>query len=417
MYARVRAFLGALVLSFVVPARADAAPSPAGAPAAKGQIRVGLLAATSGPFAGEGGDIVAGFRYFLATHGDRLGGFRVDLRTGDEGPTVDTALAVAHQLVEQDAVDVIVGVANSDAAYGIADYIDDRKKPLVIAGAGADELTQGKARKTLFRVQHTSSQDVMPLGNYACRKLHVRRVALVAADYTYGWESAGGFARTFTDAGCRIVQEQYVAPDGADFAAAVAKIDRSADGVFAAFSGQNAVKFVAAYRDGGLKVPLLGTTSLTDERFLNAERESAVGIYTGAHYAATLPNPDNIAFRLGYQSLEAQPVSSYAENGYVAAQALADALSRVSGGPIKADAVLAELRRVQIDAPRGPVRFDDLQQAVNDVFVRRVRQLGGRWRNDVVTAFSGVSQFWKYDPKRYLAFPTYAKLKGTWARP
>ena len=49
--------------------------------------------------------------------------------------------------------------------------------------------------------------------------------------------------------------------------------------------------------------------------------------------------------------------------------------------------------------------------------LRRVRQLGGRFRNDVIETYPNVSQFWQYDPQRYLALPPYSKMKGAWARP
>ena len=43
--------------------------------ASKGMFRIGLLDPSTGPLAAEGGEVDAGFRYYLATHGDQLGGF------------------------------------------------------------------------------------------------------------------------------------------------------------------------------------------------------------------------------------------------------------------------------------------------------------------------------------------------------
>ncbi len=86
-------------------------------------------------------------------------------------------------------------------------------------------------------------------------------------------------------------------------------------------------------------------------------------------------------------------------------------------GPVRSDALAAALREVQFDAPRGPLHFDAFGQIVNDVYIRRVTQMGGRYRNDVIATYHAVSQFWRYDPQSYLQFPPYAKLKGTWVRP
>jgi branched-chain amino acid transport system substrate-binding protein len=385
--------------------------------ASKGTIRIGLLDPSTGPLATEGGEVDAGFRYYLATHGDQLGGFGIELRTGDEGSSVEEALAVAHQLIEQDAVDAIVGVVSSADAYGIASYIDETKKLLVITGAGADELTQGAAQKTIFRVAHTSSQDVMPLGDYLCHRMRLRTAAIVAADQPYDIEASGGFARAYTDAGCRVLQEVYEPSGTTDWSQVAGKIDKRVQVVFTSVTIADAVGFLNAFRTAGPHAALASDGTLTDERVLLQERERAIDVMSGLHYAATLTTSTNVAFRSGYEQLTNRPVSQYVENGYVAAKMLDAALDKLGAGPVKIDALLVALRAVQLDAPRGPVRFDRYQQAVNNVYIRRVRQVGGKFRNDVIETFPAVSQFWQYTPERYLQLPTYAKLKGTWARP
>ncbi len=382
------------------------------AEAAKGVVRVGLLDPIDGTYAREGREVDSGFRYYLATHDDALGGFHVELRTADEGDSAGSALASAHELVEQDAVDAIVGLVTSKDALGVADYLDALKKPIVITSAGADDLTQ-VARTSFLRVSDASSQDTMPLGDYACRRLGKRNAAIVAVDSPFGTESAGGFARTYTEAGCRIVQETYVGDDP-DWNAVAAKIDRHADLVFVSFSSASAPRFLEAYRASGPKTTIVGTGLITDELVLGEERDTALGAITALHYAATLSNPENEAFRVGYEALGGHPVSHLVENGYVAAAAISAALEKLPAGPIKGDALAASLRAVTLHAPRGELHFDPTGQVVDSVYIRRVRQVGGRYRNDVIATYPNVTQFWHYDPERYRALPSYAKLKGTW---
>ncbi len=162
-----RVVLATLIVLCCVPARFDGATVTA---PDKGSVRVGLLDTHSGYYEPEGEDVDAGFRYFLATHDDELGGFRVELRTADENEY--GALASARQLVQVDMVDAIVGLVRSSDALLVASYLAERKTPLVIAGAGADALTQSEAQKNFIRVAHTSSQDDMPLGR---DRGHVRR--------------------------------------------------------------------------------------------------------------------------------------------------------------------------------------------------------------------------------------------------
>jgi branched-chain amino acid transport system substrate-binding protein len=119
---------------------------------------------------------------------------------------------------------------------------------------------------------------------------------------------------------------------------------------------------------------------------------------------------------LGYERLTGNPMTYFVENGYVAAQALADALARVPGGDFRSGNLAAQLRADAFTAPRGPVRFDAYQQVVDNVYIRRVEQIGGRYRNEVIATYRGVSQFWRFDPQKYLQLPTYTSLKGTWVK-
>lgn len=181
---------GAAVLAFL---SVLFAPLPSGGadgvPGNRGTVRIGLLMPWTGLLKRIGGDTDGGFRYYLAAHGDRLGGFKVEMRAGDEGDSVASALQSAHQLVEEDKVDVIVGIATTQDAYGVVDYLTARKTPVIVAVAGADGLTQD-SRTMLIRDAHTSSQDTMPLGDYACRRLGKRTAAMLSVDDEYGAEAA-----------------------------------------------------------------------------------------------------------------------------------------------------------------------------------------------------------------------------------
>jgi branched-chain amino acid transport system substrate-binding protein len=394
-----------------------AVPAPCPAALDKGAIRIGLVTPVTGPYAPLGLDVDNGFRYYLATHGGRLGGFRAVLKDADEGNSLATALENTRELVEQGGVDAIVGVVNSSVAYGMRGYLTARREPLIIATAGADDLTQGDANDNVFRVADTNSQATMPLGDFACRRLHMRTVAMIAVDYPLGWEAAGGFARTYTQAGCRIVEEAYVPAQTGDWRPFLRNAGHGAAAVFAAIDGPDAVRFLSAYREAGPKLPLFAWGGLTDERILGAEGRLAAGVVTGLHYAATLPGSRNTRFRRGYEALTGHPVSQIVENGYVAAAVLDEALSRIPASGLTSSTLAHALRAVHLDAPRGPVSFDAFRQAIDNLYVRRVSIVGGKARNEVIATYPGVSQFWRYPAARYLAWPRYAKLKGTWVRP
>ena len=392
------------------------APALAAAPE-RGTFTVGLLNPSTGPFAALGSDVNAGFQFYLDRRHGMLAGFRIATKTGDEANSTDAALAKAHEFIEQDHVNAIVGIVNSAVAYGISDYVDRQKTPLILTVAGADGLTQAKANPSTFRVSYTGSQDAMPMGDYACNRLKQKTAVAVGLDYAFGWEAVGGFARTYTDSGCRIVQEIYAPLGTQDWAPFVSRIDKNASVVYAAIAGADSIRFLSAYHDFGLTAPIVGHGALTDEQILGAEGKNAEGIVTALHYSAALPNAVNVRFKRDYEAATHKRVSQYVEDGYAAAQVIEAALAKLPAGTVKTDAFEAALRGVRVDAPRGPLRFDSRGQAVYNVYVRRVQKTKTGYENALLTTYLDVTQFGRYDPRAYLAGDPYAKRKGTWVKP
>ena len=61
------------------------------------------------------------------------------------------------------------------------------------------------------------------------------------------------------------------------------------------------------------------------------------------------------------------------------------------------------------DSPRGPVKLDDYGNAIGNSFIRRIEMKDGKLVDTIVKTYSAVSQFWTYDPSRFLARPVYSR--------
>ena len=76
-------------------------------PAAHAQdtIKVGVIAAFSGPFADYGRQIEAGMKAYMKEHGDTVAGKKIELITRDtNGPAPEVAKRLAQELVTRDKV-------------------------------------------------------------------------------------------------------------------------------------------------------------------------------------------------------------------------------------------------------------------------------------------------------------------------
>lgn len=393
------------------PSEPDAADAAGREPA---RVTIGLLNPLTGPFAALGEDVNDGFALYLEEQGGRLGGLEVELLIEDEANDPAIAREHAERLVEQGEVDVVAGFVNSGVAYAAAPVFVEAGVPLIVTVAGADDLTQRDAEDSVFRLSYTSSQDAMPMGTYACAELGYERAAVVALDYAFGWEAAGGFSLAFEDAGCDVVEEIYVPLDEQDWTPFVQQIDDDVDAVWAVVAGPDAIRFTQAYADVGLQAPLIGLGTLTDEEVLAQQQSLADGIVTTLHYSRALGSPENAAFVAAFEDAYGRTVSRYAEGGYAAAMVI-DAALAAADAPTRA-ALIDALGQVEVAAPRGPLHFDAFGQAVYQVYVRQVVETPDGWENEVIEALEDVSQFWTYEPERFLAAPRFEERKGSWAR-
>lgn len=100
---------------------ASAAPPSAAAAASHGELKLGILANTSGPFAAIGDDMNRATELYLEQHGGSLGGFKFTVIREDEGASPADALSKARKLMQQDHVDVLMGIVLSSTALALRD--------------------------------------------------------------------------------------------------------------------------------------------------------------------------------------------------------------------------------------------------------------------------------------------------------
>lgn len=396
------------VVVFVVLAGAQAVSQTS----ARAPIKVGFLAPLSGPYVQNGRDILNGFLLALDEMGYQAGGRPVELIIEDDEAIPAVGLTKARKLIERDKVHLMAGTLLSSTGYALAPYIDAMKVPMVYPVVSADDLTQRKRSKWIVRTGWTASQPNHAFGEYAYRVLGRRKVATVSLDYAFGWESVGGFERTFEEAGGSVVQKIWCPVSVHDFAPYLAQISRDVDAVYALVLGRAALQFMRQYQEFGLKtrVLLIGGGTTTDEHVLPFMGDEAVGVITALHYSAALDTPANRKFAAAYRARYKKVPSYYSESMYSGARWLAAAAEAVHGNVEDAEAFLQALRNVRVvDLPRGPVRLDEYGSPIENVYVRKVERVNGELQNTVIETFPAVSQFWKYNPADYLQQPLYSR--------
>ncbi len=400
--------LGAIVLL----AFAAGPGAPVETRAQGGPIRIGLLVPLTGAFAATGKDMLAGTELSLDEIGRQAGGRKIELIVEDTEGNPSTAMTKARKLVEQDKIHVLTGGLLASTGYALHPYVDGQKIPATYPVMASDDLTQRKPAHWVVRTGWTTSQPMHPFADWVLKNTKYRKVVTIGMDYAFGWETVGGFQRTFEEGGGQIVQKVWTPLNTNDFAPFLAQVKRDADAVLALFVGRLALQFVKQYETSGLKekMPLLGGGTTTDESVLPQMGDEAIGTLTALHYSAALDTPANVKFARAFEARAGKSASYYSEACYTNARWIAEAIKAVNGRVEDREAFLAALRKVDLkDAPRGPLSIDRMGNPVQNIYVRKVEKVGGKLQNTVIATYPAVSQFWKYNPEDYLKAPLYTR--------
>jgi branched-chain amino acid transport system substrate-binding protein len=357
-------------------------------------VKVGVLAPLSGVYASLGTNKVNGIKMLFDEKGMKVGGRAVQLVIEDSEAKPQEGLRKARKLVEQDNVDVLLGVISSAVGNAIKQYAGRAKKVWITTGAAADDIFK-KANNNpyAFRASLSTWQANHPMGTWLADKGY-KRVFVAGPDYAMGHQSVDAFLKTFEEKGGKQVGSSYPSLGTTDYAPYLAEIKRAnPDLVYATFAGSDAVRFVQQYAAFGLKdaIKLAGYGYLVSEDAILAQREAAIGVYSTLNWAYGIDTPRNKEFVAKYRKdYKAIPtVDSVA--GHVGAAVVWDSFNRLGGKADSQEALSKAVEATKIDTPHGPISFDpETHNVIQNIYIREAVKDGDEIHNKVVAEFKAV---------------------------
>ena len=375
-------------------------------------VRVGFLTVRTGALAAGGKQMEEGINLFLKERNYTLAGRKVELIVADTGGSPPQARAKVQELVEKNHVHVIIGPLATFEALAIDDYMKQAQVPLVTPTSAAqkDLAQQGQSDYVVHAVG-TAAQPMHVLGDFAARKLGIKTVASVADDFTYGHEGSAGFQAGFEEAGGKVVQKLWPPLNVGDYGSYVGQIKGGVDGVYAGFAGVNGLRFLKQYAEFGMtKTPVFGNPTCVDEGVLRNMGDEALGVYSASWYSAEIDTPENKRFVAAVMKEYNVVPGFYTVGTYVAGMQLEAALKIVKARVEDKAAFVKALHEARLEAsPIGPIRIDSYGKPVLNIYVRKVERKDGRLVNSIVATYPDVTQFWNFDPKKFLAAPVYSR--------
>jgi branched-chain amino acid transport system substrate-binding protein len=353
-------------------------------PALADPVRLGFIAALSGPFGAIGADQRRGLDLALEHLGGRIGGQPVEIAAADSRGVPATAVQEASRLIERDRVQIVTGGTASNEIMAMVPPITRAGRIFLGSNGGPSPLAGAECNENYFSVAFQNDEWSAGMGAYMAQA-GVRRAYLIGMDYQAGRDHLAGARRGFAG---EVVAEVYTPQAQMDFAAELAQIRAARpDGVFAFYPGAAAVAFVKQYAQSGLgrTIPLFSNPGLSDPLLFAAQGEAAVGIVISGSYASEADNPQNRRFVADFRARHGRDPSTFAAQQYDAL-ILLDAAVREAGGVDDIAKLRAALRRADFRSVRGEFRFNRNQMPLQRTLIQRVdRRADGLFLAPVAT--------------------------------
>ncbi|HUF21948.1 MAG TPA: ABC transporter substrate-binding protein [Burkholderiales bacterium] len=358
-------------------------------------IRVGMILPMSGPFAEYGKQMETGARLYMQLHGDVVDGHRIELVVKDNhGPAPEVARRLAQEMVVRDKVQFLAGFGFTPDAFAAAPVATQAGVPMIVMNAASSMVTEQSPY--IARVSFTLPQVTAPLAQWAARN-GIRRVFTLVSDYAPGLDAEAAFREAFTVAGGQIAGELRVPLNNPEFAPFLQRIKDAAPQAVFIFvpSGEPAIAFIKGFAERGLAdadIRLIGTGDVTDDSFIQAVGDAALGVVTTHHYSVAHDSTINRRFVQAYADAygtRTRP-NQMAVSAYDGMAAIYQVVQRLDGD-IDGDRAMEVLKGLRIDSPRGPVSIDPVtRDIVQTVYVRRVEKRDGELYNIEFDRFENV---------------------------
>jgi branched-chain amino acid transport system substrate-binding protein len=350
-------------------------------------LKVGISMPMTGVgFAAVGRQLTAAIKLYMLEHGDTVAGRKVELIVRDDGGVADVARRRVQEMIVNDKID-IVGIGITPTCLAIAPLVTAARKMTLVMSSGAS-ITTTKS-PYFVRAGFILSPQSWIMAEWATKNGSKRVVTLVN-DWAPGIESETAFTGRFKELGGQIIESIRIPLANPDFAPFLQRIaDLKPDTAFIYFPGTQAPIFAKQFAERGLGrsgIKIIGPGDLTTDDSLNDMGDQMLGIITAGPYSASHESALNKAYVAAIEKAGHFRPDFVSLGGYDGMHLIYEALKK-TGGNSDADALVAAMKGMAFESPRGPISIDPAtRDVVSNIYIRRVEKINGQlWNTEFET--------------------------------
>ena len=360
---------------------------------AEDTIKIGVLVGYSGISLLSGQLTDGAIKLFQKRYGDAPGGKKIELiRRDTGGPNPEVAKRLVQEVVTRGKAQILIGPDFTPNTLAAAPIVTEAKVPTFVIGAATSGIIGEKSpyfTRTFFAIP----QLCKPLAGYAVQH-NWKRVYLMVADFAPGHDCEKYFSAALAEAGGTLVGNVRIPLSNPEFSAYMQRIkDSKPDGLFIFMPlGEPSIGSLRAVNDSGLKasgVKIIGTGDITDETYVDAIGDAALGSITTGIYSTQHDSAMNKEFVKDFEALNGKSprIGWSAISVWDALRLIYDGLDAQAGSSFDPDKFMAFVHGRSFESPRGPITIDKGNgDIIQNVYIRRTDKVDGVLQNVEITS-------------------------------
>jgi branched-chain amino acid transport system substrate-binding protein len=341
----------------------------------KAPVRIGTIAPLSGPGAFDGQLAVEGMEAMVELVNEKggvLDGRKLELVKYDDKGNPEEGVSAAKRALEQDDVDLIVGGWFSSVALTMKEVTRDRIINIMTSTQHPNTTKEG--HKYLFRLNATSVMMSDTYSKFICDKMGIKNIAFITINDDYGRLEVENYRKLLGACGIEVLGNEFYNKEDTDFTTALTKIKAlNPEAIYV--SAINTAQGATIYRQikqTGYKGTTIASAGNMNPKLVELSGPALEGVYSVSLFAPDSDNPKLKAWIAQYGKMFDNEPSFIGSLGAQAVELLAGAIDE-AGSARDYDKIEAALRGHSWDTILGTITFDDIGQAMQNIYLVQVK--------------------------------------------
>ena len=317
------------------------------ASAATGEIRIGFVAAITGPASSLGAperDVAVQLQKDWEAQGGlpTADGVRhpVKIIIMDDQSKPDETVKAAKKLIADDQVHVLIATSQSPHSLALIPIVNEAKVPHISLASSHAIVTPVKDRFWTFKTPQSNIHVAVHWVKYLKAK-GIKKIASLHVNDAFGEDSRRGLAETLKATDIQVVYEDKLEHTDKDMTPQLTKVKASGAGALLVHAIPPAASIITKnFSDLGLAIPLIHNHGVGNRPFIDLAGGAADGVFFPAGkllVAEGLPDADPqkkplLEFIAWYERATGKHRSTFAGHAWDALQMVRLALTRVRPG-------------------------------------------------------------------------------------